>query len=87
MLWWFKRLCVSPTGLHVSHCLPLGMEVASSLASQAASVTVVDIIALPFQTVLGDKVGTALQKVVQQSFLSLEYLLPVVQIHRLVPYS
>lgn len=40
-----------------------GMEVASALAGSAATVSVVDIIKVPFQLVLGEKVGTVLQKV------------------------
>lgn len=40
-----------------------GMEVASSLAGTAATVSVVDIIKVPFQLVLGEKVGSVLQKV------------------------
>ncbi|XP_064612325.1 apoptosis-inducing factor 3-like [Liolophura sinensis] len=51
----------------------IGMEVASSLASQAASITVVDIIALPFQTVLGDKVGTALQKMHEEKGIKFHF--------------
>lgn len=39
------------------------MEVAASLADKAESVSVVDIIKVPFQLVLGDKVGSVLQKV------------------------
>ncbi|XP_048743918.2 apoptosis-inducing factor 3-like isoform X1 [Ostrea edulis] len=40
----------------------IGMEVASSLAGTAATVSVVDIIKVPFQLVLGEKVGSVLQK-------------------------
>ncbi|XP_078337500.1 apoptosis-inducing factor 3-like isoform X4 [Crassostrea virginica] len=40
----------------------IGMEVASALAGSAATVSVVDIIKVPFQLVLGEKVGTVLQK-------------------------
>lgn len=44
---------------------PTGMEVAASLANAgtAKSVSVVDIIKVPFQLVLGDKVGSVFQKV------------------------
>lgn len=40
----------------------IGMEVASALAGTATSVSVVDIIKVPFQLVLGEKVGSVLQK-------------------------
>ncbi|XP_063396427.1 apoptosis-inducing factor 3-like isoform X1 [Mytilus trossulus] len=40
----------------------IGMEVAAFLADKAESVSVVDIIKVPFQMVLGDKVGSVLQK-------------------------
>ncbi|XP_048247566.1 apoptosis-inducing factor 3-like isoform X1 [Haliotis rufescens] len=40
----------------------IGMEVASCLAEKAESVSVVDLIKVPFQLTLGDKVGAALQK-------------------------
>jgi len=39
------------------------MEVAAFLADKAKSVSVVDIIKVPFQLALGDKVGAVLQKV------------------------
>jgi hypothetical protein len=39
------------------------MEVAAALAGSAATVSVVDIIKVPFQLVLGEKVGSVLQKV------------------------
>lgn len=39
------------------------MEVAAYLADKATSVSVVDIIKVPFQLALGDKVGAVLQKV------------------------
>jgi len=39
------------------------MEVAAFLADIAKSVSVVDIIKVPFQLALGDKVGAVLQKV------------------------
>ena len=39
------------------------MEVASFLADKAKSVSVVDIIKVPFELVLGAKIGTVLQKV------------------------
>ncbi|XP_052074366.1 apoptosis-inducing factor 3-like isoform X1 [Mytilus californianus] len=40
----------------------IGMEVAAFLADKAESVSVVDIIKVPFQLVLGEKVGSVLQK-------------------------
>lgn len=40
-----------------------GMEVAAFLADKAKSLSVVDIIKVPFQLALGDKVGAVLQKV------------------------
>ncbi|CAC5382001.1 unnamed protein product [Mytilus coruscus] len=40
----------------------IGMEVAAFLADKAESVFVVDIIKVPFQLVLGEKVGSVLQK-------------------------
>lgn len=40
----------------------IGMEVASYLADKAKSVAVVDLIKVPFQLALGDKVGAVLQK-------------------------
>ena len=39
------------------------MEVASFLADKAKSVSVIDIIKVPFELGLGTKVGTMLQKV------------------------
>ena len=39
------------------------MEVASFLAEKAKSVSVIDIIKVPFELVLGTKVGMMLQKV------------------------
>jgi hypothetical protein len=39
------------------------MEVAAFLADKAESLSVVDIIKVPFQLVLGEKVGSVLQKV------------------------
>ena len=41
----------------------LGMEVAAYLADKAKSLSVVDIIKVPFQLALGEKVGGVLQKV------------------------
>ena len=46
-----------------------GMEVASFLAEKAKSVSVVDIIKVPFELVLGAKVGVALQKVLLIPYL------------------
>ena len=40
-----------------------GMEVTAFLAEGAESVNVVDLIKVPFQLVLGEKVGKVLQKV------------------------
>ena len=40
----------------------IGMEVAAFLADKAESLSVVDIIKVPFQLVLGEKVGSVLQK-------------------------
>ena len=45
------------------------MEVASFLAEKAKSVSVVDIIKVPFELVLGAKVGVALQKVLLITYL------------------
>lgn len=46
-------------------CIPnfVGMEVAAYLADKAKSLSVVDIIKVPFQLALGEKVGGVLQKV------------------------
>lgn len=42
-----------------------GMEVTSCLAEKAKSVSVVDLIKVPFQLALGQQVGSVLQKVHQ----------------------
>ena len=42
---------------------PVGMEVAASLSSKAASVTCIDLLEVPFIQILGAKVGAAIQKV------------------------
>ena len=39
------------------------MEVAAYLANKATSVSVVDMVSVPFQLALGDKVGAVLGKV------------------------
>lgn len=39
------------------------MEVAAFLADKAESISVIDMIKVPFQLVLGEKVGLVLQKV------------------------
>lgn len=44
------------------------MEVAAFLADKAESLSVVDIIKVPFQLVLGEKVGSVLQKVSHDPF-------------------
>jgi hypothetical protein len=62
------------------------MEVAAFLADKAESLSVVDIIKVPFQLVLGEKVGSVLQKV---SHDPLQYLMawwlakmvPVISMH------
>lgn len=48
-----------------------GMEVAAYLADKAKSVSVVDIIKVPFQLALGDRVGAVLQKVHTQELCPL----------------
>lgn len=63
------------------------MEVAAFLADKAESLSVVDIIKVPFQLVLGEKVGSVLQKV---SHDPLQYLIAwwlAISLHNLVLYS
>lgn len=63
------------------------MEVAAFLADKAESLSVVDIIKVPFQLVLGEKVGSVLQKV---SHDPLQYLIAwwlAIGLHHLVLYS
>jgi hypothetical protein len=60
------------------------MEVAAFLADKAESLSVVDIIKVPFQLVLGEKVGSVLQKV---SHDPLQYLMAwwlAISLHNLV---
>ncbi|XP_052214021.1 apoptosis-inducing factor 3-like isoform X3 [Dreissena polymorpha] len=45
----------------------IGMEVAAYLADKAASLSVVDIVKVPFQLTLGDKVGSVLQKMHEEN--------------------
>ena len=58
---WMQHRCLS---LHARPCpSPVGMEVAASLSSKAASVTCIDLLEVPFIQILGAKVGAAIQKV------------------------
>lgn len=51
----------------LSICLPAGMEVAAYLSDKAASVSSIDITAVPFERVLGQPVGKILQEVSRNS--------------------
>lgn len=49
--------------MNVCPSLHVGMEVAAYLSDKAASVSCIDIAAVPFERVLGDRVGRMLQTV------------------------
>ena len=44
-------------------CLSVGMEVAAYLSDKAASISCIDVTAVPFERVLGEPVGKMLQEV------------------------
>ena len=56
--------------LNYAHLTVTGMEVASCIAETALSLSTVDLVEVPFQAVLGEDIGLALQKVCTNMFLT-----------------
>lgn len=51
----------------------IGMEAAASVAKRAASVTVIGMEKVPFERVLGERIGASLQKVSSYSWNNLKF--------------